>query len=501
MRNICAVFVVGIFVLTCVNTSFAKPRKLKLSAWQDIGESLSYRNTDKGRACFRDTNSKIQSALVLSSVSVLHTRGKGKGLRIGLRLLRKIRARIKNESNSISLARNNSKAMRQIRRHLSIKACKKHLNQENPSPTPDPELPTFTVNREFQNLRFDTPVDGLVYPSNRDRMLIVEKSGIIRSFDTSSEPILSSIMLDIRTPVYDSGEAGLLGIDFDPDYPNKPYIYAYYIAESPLRTVVSRFTVTESGGIPTADSGSELEIISFSQPFENHNGGQIRFGSDGYLYIAVGDGGSANDPMGHGQDLTTLLGTFLRLDVSNSSNMTPYTIPGGNPFVGNSDGYREEIFAYGLRNPWRFSVDPLTGSIITGDVGQGEIEEVDIITNGGNYGWKIKEGDQCFQAETCDSTGLIDPIHQYNHDNGDRSITGGFVYHGTKHSSLRGAYIFADFVSGKIWAIFNPYNNETRSVSLLIDSDLLISAFVEDSDREILILGFDGSIYSLDEAK
>jgi glucose/arabinose dehydrogenase len=241
-------------------------------------------------------------------------------------------------------------------------------------------------------------------------------------------------------------------------------------------------------------------LMSFDQPYTNHNGGMIAFGPDGYLYIAVGDGGSGGDPLQHGQDLTTLLGTILRIDVDSPAGNFNYGIPSDNPFVGNFSGYREEIFAYGLRNPWRFSIDFMSGEIWAGDVGQNRIEEINLIMSGGNYGWRITEGNECFNPSdfnnplsSCNRTGLIDPVKQYSQGQ-DCSVTGGYIYRGSRQPDLNGAYIYGDFCSGKIWML-RALNGNIQVDQLLTDSNTSLSSFGVDEQNELYIVSLGGSIY------
>jgi glucose/arabinose dehydrogenase len=271
-----------------------------------------------------------------------------------------------------------------------------------------------------------------------------------------------------------------------------------YTASQPNRTVISRFSV--SGNDPNlADPNSELVLLEYPQPHSNHNGGQLAFGpSDGFLYVATGDGGSYGDPECRAQNLASLLGKLLRIDVDQSSGNVAYSIPPDNPFASNTLGYREEIFAYGLRNPWRFSIDPATEQIWCGDVGQDEWEEIDLIINGGNYGWSMFEGFHCYVSPwpctpPCDSTGLMMPVWEYSHSEG-LSVTGGYVYHGNQVPELQGKYIYADFLSGKIWGLVHDSTGQTSN-SLLINSNLNISSFGVDQDHELYMCAFDGKIY------
>lgn len=360
----------------------------------------------------------------------------------------------------------------------------------------EPETSYRTI-QAFPELSFTRPVD-LQHPGDdRNLLFVVEQRGVISVFENDSSASSKSTFLDIQSRVDDDGnEEGLLGLAFHPDYENNGYFYVNYTASNPDRTVISRFQV--SGG-SQADAGSELEILTFEQPYSNHNGGQVAFGPDGYLYIAVGDGGAGGDPQGNGQDRSTLLGSILRIDVNSQEDGNNYSIPPDNPFAGNSEGYREEIYAYGLRNPWRFSFDPENGRLWTGDVGQNAYEEVDIIENGGNYGWNVMEGNHCYEpSEGCDRSGLEIPILEYGRGEGV-SITGGFVYRGPTVESLTGQYIYADYGSGTIWALeHSDLDNPENSV--VVDADLPIASFGVDQNNELYICAFDGKIYRLDES-
>jgi len=308
----------------------------------------------------------------------------------------------------------------------------------------------------------------------------------------------ASIFLHIQSQVDNGGnEEGLLGLAFHPDYESNGYFYVNYTASNPSRTVVSRFQVSEQNEDEAALS-SETEILTFAQPYDNHNGGHLAFGPDGYLYIAVGDGGSGGDPHENGQNRSTLLGSILRIDVDSQENGLNYGIPNDNPYAGNSQNYREEIFAYGLRNPWRFSFDAENGQLWAGDVGQNSYEEIDIIEAGNNYGWNIMEGTHCYQPSSgCDQSGLTLPVWEYDRDLGV-SVTGGYVYRGSALSSLTGLYIYADFGTGRIWALDNS-DPESPQNEELINTDLSISSFGVDADNELYICSFDGSIYQLKE--
>lgn len=353
----------------------------------------------------------------------------------------------------------------------------------------------YSLGVAFPNLSFQRPVDLQHAGDGTDRLFVVEQAGRILVFDNDPAVNSASSFLDIRGPVDDSeNEEGLLGLAFHPDYATNGFFYVNYTASRPNRTVISRFSV-KSGNADEGDPASETVLLSFAQPYGNHNGGQVQFGPDGMLYIAVGDGGSGGDPQGHGQNRTTLLGTILRIDVDSPDDGLEYGIPPDNPFVGNQQGYREEIFAYGLRNPWRLSFDVQTGTLWTADVGQNRFEEIDIVESGGNYGWNVMEGNECFGSSGCNSTGFVAPVHVYGHGSGNGSITGGYVYRGSALPGLFGAYVYADYLSGRIWALSrdgNDFSNEQ-----LFDTSIGISSFGVDEDNELFICGFDGRIHKL----
>ncbi|MEJ2634155.1 MAG: PQQ-dependent sugar dehydrogenase [Calditrichia bacterium] len=350
------------------------------------------------------------------------------------------------------------------------------------------------VENAFPALDFSQPVDLQDPGDNTNRLFVVEKAGIISVFQNSDDAKTKGTFLDIRERVNSGGsEEGLLGLAFHPHFQNSQYFYVDYTAANPRRTVISRFVVS-SANPDSADPNSETVILEVSQPFSNHNGGQIAFGSDGYLYIALGDGGSGGDPDGNGQNRATLLGSILRIDVNTTSGGRNYAIPPDNPFAANTNGYREEIFAYGLRNPWRFSFDPVTKKLWAGDVGQNLYEEIDIIEKGRNYGWNIMEGFHCYNSAACDTAGLTLPVWEYGHNSsGGIAVTGGFVYRGTQLPELYGKYIYADYGSGRIWSL-SYSSNDTVNTELLKTS-LNISSFGTDRFNELYMCAFDGKIY------
>ncbi len=351
----------------------------------------------------------------------------------------------------------------------------------------------------FPNLRFTRPVDLQHAGDGTGRLFVVEQAGVIRVFGNDPDAPAATVFLDIRDRVDDRGnEEGLLGLAFHPDYAANGFFFVDYTASSPDRTVIARYRV-DPNDPGRADPGSETIVLEVAQPFSNHNGGQIAFGSEGLLYVALGDGGSGGDPREHGQNRRTLLGSILRIDVDQPSGGRPYGIPPDNPFAGNTEGFREEIFAYGLRNPWRFSFDAATGRLWAADVGQNAFEEIDLIEPGGNYGWNTMEGMHCFDPPSgCATAGLTPPVWEYDHGEG-RSVTGGFVYRGPGVPQLAGKYVYADFVSGKIWALAFE-GGAVQAHAELLDTTLGISSFGVDENRELYFCAFDGRIYRFTSA-
>jgi len=341
---------------------------------------------------------------------------------------------------------------------------------------------------------FDTPVGIYNAGDGSNRLFVVEQGGVIRVFNNSRDASVADVFLDISDRVLFGGEQGLLGLAFHPNFSDNGYFYVDYVADNPRRTVVARYSLfTDS---PTqADKNSEMVVLEVEQPFSNHKGGQISFGPDGYLYIALGDGGSGGDPLGNGQNRSTLLGKILRINVDSTTGLLNYRIPVDNPFVGNAEGFREEIYAYGFRNPWRFSFDSKNGQLWAGDVGQNRIEEVDIVEKGRNYGWNTMEGSLCFNpSDGCDQIGLELPVWEYGHDLGI-AVTGGFVYRGSRLTELVGAYIYGDYGSGRIWALRS--NGDSSVNEEVVDTGLLIPSFGVDESNELFVCAFDGKIYQL----
>lgn len=354
--------------------------------------------------------------------------------------------------------------------------------------------PTLKTVNAYPKLKFEAPVEYTHAGDGTNRVFVVEQAGRIRVFDNTETVPSAGTYLDIKNKVAYGGEMGLLGLAFHPKFNDNGYFFVNYTKDNPRETIVSRFKAS-SANASAVEPGSEVVLFRFAQPYSNHNGGKLAFGPDGYLYVATGDGGSGGDPLNNGQNKSSWLGKILRVDV-NGSDKGNYGIPKDNPFAGKS-GLREEIYAYGLRNPWRFSFDA-QGRLWTGDVGQNKIEEIDIVTKGGNYGWRVKEAAQPFNDKDNSVTDkLIDPIHEYQHGDDGNSVTGGQVYKGKANPSLRGKYIFGDFGSGRLWAL--TYDGSGKATNqLLLNRAGSISAFGEDASHELYICDYgEGQILKL----
>lgn len=342
---------------------------------------------------------------------------------------------------------------------------------------------TVQLENAFPGLRFTQPVELTHAGDGTNRLFVIEQEGRIRVFENSPTVKTADTYLDIVSKVASGGEMGLLGLAFHPDFKQNGYFFVNYTKNNPRETVIARYKATP--GSNKVDPSTETILFKFEQPYSNHNGGKLAFGPDGFLYIAAGDGGSGGDPQNNGQNLKTMLGKILRVDV-NKTDKGSYGIPADNPFLGNANAF-PEIYAYGLRNPWRFSFDKETGLLWAGDVGQNTLEEIDIIKKGGNYGWRLKEGQDCFNPKNdCNQGQLIEPIHQYPRGEGV-SVTGGVVYRGKSLPDLKGKYIFADFGSGKVWAL--SFEGERKTGNQLLSTDGgPVSAFGEDASQEVYLL-------------
>lgn len=340
-------------------------------------------------------------------------------------------------------------------------------------------------------VEFYRPIQALQPPDRPDTWWVVEQPGRIRAFTGDGADAVQ--VLDITPRVDDSGnEMGLLSIAFHPDWAQNREVFLSYTAPGPL-SVLARYRSTDGGA--TIDPSSEEVVLTVDQPFTNHNGGLAAFGPDGYLYFGLGDGGSGGDPLGSGQDTGSLLGKMLRIDVDGGG---AYAIPPDNPFA--QGGGRPEIYAWGLRNPWRWSFDRATGELWLGDVGQDEIEEIDVVQRGGNYGWNVMEGDECYSPSVdCDQAGLVLPVATTQHEEGDACVTGGVVYRGTAIPALVGTYLWADYSSGRVYGLFHdPVSGEAER-RLLGETGLQIAHVGEDADGEIVIVALSGGIYRVVE--
>lgn len=351
------------------------------------------------------------------------------------------------------------------------------------APLPFPPT-SLSMQQAFNGISFSSPVDLQDPGDGSGRLFVVEQGGRIRVFQNSQQVSSSALFLDISGRISNGGERGLLGLAFDSQYASNGFFYVNYTRQGDGATIISRFRVSANAN--QADSASEFILLTIAQPFANHNGGALQFGPDGYLYAALGDGGSGGDPQGNGQSLTTLLGKILRIDVRTPSGGRNYGIPADNPFFGSTSA-RQEIFAYGFRNPWRIGFDPPTSRLWAGDVGQGAREEIDLVASGRNYGWNRMEGSICFPSNaTCNTSGLELPIAEYDHSRGV-SVTGGYVYRGTAVPSLAGVYLYGDFGSGRIWGIRGLAPLEQAE---LLDTSLSISSFGRDSAGEVYIVDY-----------
>lgn len=353
------------------------------------------------------------------------------------------------------------------------------VNSESTTPTLAKSIELEEVAGGFEKLVYLTHAGD-------DRLFVVVAPGLIYIIENGS--VLSTPFLDITDRVKDSGsEQGLLSAVFHPDYANNSRFFVYYTGNGDS-VFVSEF----SGDGNQANASKERILLTVAQPFRNHNGGQLKFGDDGYLYIGLGDGGSGGDPQNHGQSPKTLLGSILRIDVDNGE---PYGIPADNPFVDNANA-ADEVWTFGWRNPWRFSFDRATGDMYIGDVGQNQWEEISFesadSSGGANYGWNVYEASHCYLND-CESIlpDAVPPILEYDHGAGC-SITGGYVYRGTALPTLNGNYLFADFCTGTVWASIQPHE-----MQIVLDSGLSISSFGEDAQGELYILHIGGTVYKI----
>lgn len=363
-----------------------------------------------------------------------------------------------------------------------------------PLPTPAPTSTPVPV-ALAQSIALEPIADGFTRPvylthAGDSRLFIVEQKGVITILDNGAQ----SVFLDIDERVNDgANEQGLLSLAFHPAYAENGRFFVYYTDGSGA-SVISEFSVSDNPNVALPDS--ERQLMRVGQPYSNHNGGQIVFGPDGYLYIGFGDGGSQGDPQGNGQNLATLLGAIARVDVDAGEF---YGVPADNPFVAD-DAARNEIWSYGFRNPWRFSFDLMTGDMYIADVGQNQWEEIsfepEASSGGQNYGWVVREGAHCYGADTCNSDGLVDPVIEYAHADGGCSVTGGYVYRGAAQPALWGNYFYVDYCFGDIHAAVQGESG--WQTQIVLPTEMTIASFGEDVDGELYVLDHvGGGVYRL----
>jgi len=384
---------------------------------------------------------------------------------------------------------------------LVIPGC----GSSSPTPLPTPSsstcgagapvagTPTLTTVLVARGL--SSPLDLQFAPGDRSRLFVVEQPGRIRVIRDAA--LVAAPFLDVSGRISTGGERGLLGLAFHPGYAQNGRFFVNYTDRNG-DTHVAEFH--GGPGTDTADAGSERTVLVVAQPFSNHNGGGLAFGRDGMLYIGLGDGGSGGDPFGNGQNLGTLLGKMLRIDVDHGN---PYSVPADNPFV-STGGARGEVWAYGLRNPWRFSFDGATGDLVIADVGQGEWEEIDVglasRRGGENYGWNVTEGNHCFQPSSgCNTAGITPPVLEYGHGEGC-SVTGGIVYRGCRMPGYQGTYFYADYCTHFVRSIrvANGQASDPRDWTAALGRGLdNPTSFGVDADGEAYIVDQDGEVYRI----
>ncbi len=358
----------------------------------------------------------------------------------------------------------------------------------------EPTIPDVRIEVAFPHLRLAKCTSIVHPPDGTDRLFVLEQAGLVRWFENRPDVRDAAVALDLRERVLSKGwEEGLLGIAFHPKYPENRRIFLQYSTpkSDPRKrhNVISRWTMNPERTAILPES--EEILLQIPQPFENHNGGCLQFGPDGFLYIGLGDGGAAHDPHGNGQKTTTMLGKFLRIDVDRRSNGKPYAVPPDNPFVGRPD-VLPEIWSTGWRNPWGYHFDRKTGELWSGDVGQDVWEEINVVRKGGNYGWNIREAAHPFQNRTGPGP-YIDPIVEHHHREA-KSITGGMVYRGRRRPDLDGVYLYGDFVTGLLWGLRRE--GEKVTAHRQIGKSNQIAIFGEDRDGEVYFSSFDGRIYT-----
>lgn len=371
--------------------------------------------------------------------------------------------------------------------------------------TPESGALGYRLEPAYSDLFFERPTN-LAAPSGTPSLVYVaEQEGIVFAVENRKDASEAERFADLRdrVDVWDPRTAeGLLGLAFHPDFPENSVFFVLYTQAGPNggtvysqnpsegpRTVLSRI---EASTRRSADPSTEEVLLTLNQPYEFHNGGQLAFGPDGYLYVSLGDGGSVGDPDNRAQNVSSLHGSILRIDVDRAGQDRPYGVPNDNPFA-NSEDARPEIYAYGFRNPWRFSFDREMGDLWAGDVGQDDYEEINVVQRGENYGWRKMEGIHCYEPATgCEETGLQNPIFEYehtgDHHSGNHSVTGGFVYRDTQLPDLEGKYVYGDFISGRIWALTFSGEQAVEN-ELLVHTSLRLATFEVDSAGRFLVTG------------
>jgi len=352
-----------------------------------------------------------------------------------------------------------------------------------PSQTPSEPPAATAITTEQVASGFTQPTSIAAAPGD-DRLYIVEQTGTIKRVTPGQTD--TQLFMDISSKVTVEGEMGLLGLAFHPDYAQNGYIFVNYVDKN-QNTVIARYHTDQN----MVDVASEKVILQVEQPYTNHNGGDLTFGSDGFLYIALGDGGQAGDPHDNGQNLNSLLGKILRIDINTEE---AYGVPSDNPFAGQA-GKRPEIWAYGLRNPWRMSFDNKTDDLYIADVGQGELEEINFqpasSKGGENYGWRCFEGTSEYNIDGCEGVNdAIAPIIEYKHDEGRCAVTGGYVYRGSMYPALEGKYFYGDFCGSQLY--YAQQTNGSWQQTLALQTDFAISAFGEANDGELYLADYDG---------